>query len=427
MSKETDKRWKAFAIDWQEIADMDSEDYELKPLNQQHVAILLALLQYQKWETRWVNLGLTRDELQAYIADIEYRLMLNEGGLSMTPEELKNAIAEGQYLAFNRLAAQVVSGRYTNITVGEDGTVSDPTTGGTGSDAGLPEDDPATVLDETEAARYGASIEIGNKIELLLDKIDAYYGATNGTPVTSSAVCATQINAYFPTNPDAMTTAIAVYYSWRGVNGRVLFNTSAAFVQYLYCGSNDRFTAARYFIDVSGYDIDKQQVVNGLINALSDEFFTTYSEIGKAKPSNGYLDAACVPMATQTFTGRVFGTNYALVPSPAKKKHRLLITLSGYYTDPDGDLQDAMWYRTAAGVNTRAGFVLNHAGQNYAPSDNQVVYNTAHTYQYTVDLGDFNSAWDFIINRNAGLNVASTSPTGGFSVTIKDLGASVSQ
>jgi len=83
MARPTDKRWKGYLIDWPTIAAMDSEDYELKALNQQQVAILLMLLEYQKWDTRWTNLELSKDELQSYIGDIEIRLMGNEGS-SMT-------------------------------------------------------------------------------------------------------------------------------------------------------------------------------------------------------------------------------------------------------------------------------------------------------------------------------------------------------
>ena len=93
MARETDKRWKGLLIDWTEIADMDSVDYELKPLNQQQTAILLALLTYQKWPTRWINLALTKSELETYIADIEQRLMRNESS-SMSCEDIEDCLEE---------------------------------------------------------------------------------------------------------------------------------------------------------------------------------------------------------------------------------------------------------------------------------------------------------------------------------------------
>lgn len=77
-TSETDKRWKGRKIDWLEIADMDASTEEMKHLTQQQVAILLMLLDYQKWETRWHNLALTKNELESFIGDIENRLMTNE-------------------------------------------------------------------------------------------------------------------------------------------------------------------------------------------------------------------------------------------------------------------------------------------------------------------------------------------------------------
>lgn len=78
MAKETDKRWKGFLQDWNEVSDMDTVDYELKPLNQQQAAILLSAISVYRWQTRWTNLSIEKDELEKLISEIEYRLMINE-------------------------------------------------------------------------------------------------------------------------------------------------------------------------------------------------------------------------------------------------------------------------------------------------------------------------------------------------------------
>lgn len=83
MAKETDKRWKGRLIDWPTLSEMDTADYELKPLNQAQVAILLAALEPYRWGTRWIDLAISKDELELLISDIEYRLMLNEAGMEI--------------------------------------------------------------------------------------------------------------------------------------------------------------------------------------------------------------------------------------------------------------------------------------------------------------------------------------------------------
>lgn len=94
MSRETDKRWKGIVLDWSKLSAMDNIDYELKPLNQQQVAVLLSVLQYQKWATRWTNLSISEHDLQVFIADIEDRLMRNSSGGSMTCEDIEDCLGD---------------------------------------------------------------------------------------------------------------------------------------------------------------------------------------------------------------------------------------------------------------------------------------------------------------------------------------------
>lgn len=420
MARPTDKRWKGIIIDWPTIADMDANDYELKPLNQQQVAILLALLEYQKWPTRWTGLEMDKSELETYIADIEQRLMRNEGEGMATKDDIR----DGMYEAMNRLAAQIVSGRYTNIVVGEDGTVSDPTTGGT-SDAELPEDDPTSPIDETESARYGGDIEVAEKLETFISQVDTFYGPVNGTPVTSATDTKNMIGLLYPVDVPLMSDAIDAYFAYRATNARLLWAADATTAQYFYCNGFDKNAIARYFFTL-GYTTQKYQIITNLVFALSELFFSHYYGIGIAKPSNQYLDAACVPMAYQEYLNVPYASTRNLSPVIAKAGHRLLIQVSGYYNDPDGDLQDAFWYRTAAGVLTRSNFTFSHGAGSNMPSDNQVVYNNSHVYEYTIDLFNGASSWSVTFNKNANMAVGSTSPTSGFTIKITDLGLAVS-
>lgn len=419
MARPTDKRWKGYLIDWPTIAAMDSEDYELKPLNQQQVAILLMLLEYQKWETRWTNLELSKDELQTYIGDIEERLMRNEGGMAT-----KDDIRDGIYEAMNRLALQVATGQYANIglSTDEDGTVT-PTPDDPTSD--LPEDDPLTPIDETQASNYGGTISLSKAIELLYDKLDTYYGAVNGTPATPEATAKTLIKAFFPCDGLMMDTAIASYYTYRTSNGQLAFNTTQAMQLYLYChGSNERGWG-QWLSDQSGYAIAKFTVMNDLSVSLSDEFWTSYYQQGTNKPSTVYLEAGCVPSPTEIMNMPVLGTAYTS-QTAWKANHRLLFTVENYFTDStDSDILDFWWY-DAAGVTlpvNRIASVNMQLGAGITkPTVNQVPFAANHKYQFTIDT--VNGAGQVQITVPAtGITTAVASVAGvGFKVTIQDLG-----
>ena len=356
--------------------------------------------------------------------DTNYRgiqaLLKFEEGIDMT---LSEDISSGIYKAFNDLAKQIVSGRTTNIAVDTDGNVSTPTTGS--SDAGLPVDDPLTEFDETEAARYGAMAEIAAKLELVLDKIDAFYGTVENAPITLEADAKTLMKQYFICDQVLMDTAITNYYAYRVASQELIFNTSAAFTQYLYCNGYQNDALNRWLQDVSGYVFAKQQIIAAFWESLGDEFFSFYFAIGAAKPSNVYLDAACVPIADQSITNVLFAV--ARATTPFKASHRMKFKITGYALDVDGDLQDAFWYRTAAGVNTRTNWSFTHGAPNNLPSDNQIVYNAAHVYEYTIDLSALNAAMVITANKNAGMNSAGLTYPTPFTIEITDLGLSVSQ
>lgn len=347
-----------------------------------------------------------------------FTLSENCGGFPVTPEEFYDANKRSIYDAINDVAKQIVSGRVTNIAVGDDGTVSDPTTGA--GDAALPEDDPETLFNETKGAKMGVSLEIGKAIEYLLDKVDSLYGNTNGSPTTDEADAQTYIKALFPTDGALMDTAISNYYAWRATNGRIIFDASTGYYTFLYCHGNSEAALRRYFIEQSTYDIDKATIVNDLIVGLSEEFFSFYSQSGIEKPSTLYFEAPCEPTQDQSMTAIPFNTN--IIGTPLKASHRLKFHIEGYYTDPDGDLQDAFWYRTSAGVLTRKHPDILQQGNILDPTDQQVVYRSDHIYDYTVDspsLGGFYSVQFF---KDGGMAAGSTSPTGGFTVNLHDLG-----
>lgn len=345
----------------------------------------------------------------------EWLMCVSDGGGMATKEDIR----DGFYEAVNRVALQIVSGTFSglNLLTDEDGIVTPAPDSG---DAELPVDNPATEYDETRAATMGGALRLLRAIELYLDKIDAYYGAVNNAFITIQSTTESFIAQYFPCNAVTLNVAMSNYYAYRVSNSRIIFDTSAAIQLYFYCHGYNAFGFSQWLIDVSGYSNAKIDIVAGLINSLADEFWTSYFAEGALQPSTQYLDAGCVPVATQTLTGMVFASMRRT--TPLKSQHRMKIKVKGYAQDVDGDIQDWFWFRTAAAVNTRTNPTFTHGGGTNQPSDNQIVYNAAHEYEYTVDLTTLNNYMDITLNKKAEMNAAGLTYPVPFEITLVDLG-----
>jgi hypothetical protein len=343
------------------------------------------------------------------------------GGDMATQEEITEAVVDAAEIISSRFLAGVAGNVQGSVTINPDGS---QTIGGEGN---LPDDDPTTEINETDAAYYGGVFDIAAKLELVSDKVEGLYGGTNGSPATILATAQFIMRTYFSCDKDLMDAAVAAYYTYRNSNGYIDFNRTTALPLYMFCNGYTLEALARYLQDISGIIVSKQEQLLNLWGALSDDFFSHYFETGSQVPSTGYLSAACVPMPPQAFTDVPYNSVRNLSPAIAKGGHRLQIKVSGHYVD-GAEIQDAFWYRSAAGVLTRSNFTFSHAAGSNMPTDDQVPYNpTTHTYVYTVDLATGTSSWSITFNRNANMDVASTSPTGGFDIEIVDLGLAVSQ
>ena len=426
-TSETDKRWKGRKIDWLEIADMDSEVYELKPLNQQQVAILLMLLDYQKWTTRWENLEMSKAELTRYIGDIEDRLMRNEG-FSMTPDELKQAIRDGMYWTINDVAKQIVSGRVTNINVDDTGNVSDPTTDGVTGE--LPEDDPATVdIDESAAAEMGGAIAVCMGLEKMFDMLDTKYGNTNGSPLIPEAQMTGILHSYFPSDETLLATGVASYYNWRLTQPALNFNTSSTFSRYMYCHGSDKDAFNRYLIDISGYAESRRVVYAALVEALTDEFWSGYFAYGAKVPSVDYKAASCTPIPVEEFDLDMSTANAPAYTTSGvwKAGHRFLIEVSGSFSDSTGVgetgiVGDGMYFHTlSSGVKTFSSMGFNFGGAVTPPTQAQVPFQASHIYNFTVEkLVASGDAAGIISRDNGAMNLPGV--TGILHVKVTDLG-----
>jgi hypothetical protein len=332
-------------------------------------------------------------------------------------------ICAGVLCALETVSSRVLAGQAGNIiggvTINPDGSVT------VGGGATLPTDDPSTLINETEAARFGGVNEVAAKIELFLDKLDTAYGATNGTPTMLVADAKNLINGYFQTDITLMNAAIDAYYSYRATNNRILFDRPSSFALYLYCNGYTAQSVKRWFLDTSGFVASKMAIVLQLIDALLPAFFTDYYGTGIAVPSSLYLDAPCVPIEYQEFENVPFAS--ARATTVLKASHRMKFRISGHSVDTDGDIQDAFYYVNAStGVRTRTNPTMVHSAGANMPLDTQIPYNTAHVYEYTIDLGALNgSPMTITMNKHANMSAGASNPN--FEIQITDLGLAVSQ
>jgi len=342
------------------------------------------------------------------------------GNMPEPIESTYDAIKNGIYDAFNDLAKQVVSGSKFGFSVDEDGNVviGDPNA----PSAELPEDDPLTTINEEKAARYGGLLEVAAKLELVLDKADTFFGVPSGavTPVTSLADATAAMQAYFACDEPLMAAAMNDYYNWRlGGATQINFARGTAFPLFLYCNGYDYNALARYMADSSGFIFSKQAICLGLWKALVEKFYSDFYNIGIQTPSNSYLDADCVPVESQSFTNVPFSS--IRTTTIMKAYHRLRVKITGVSVDSNGHIQDAFWFvNGSTGVRTRTNPTLTHVGSVTQPSDNQVVYNSAHAYDFTIDL-NVNPGNPFSITMNKNGTHAGT-PSPNFTIEITDLG-----
>jgi len=423
MARPTDKRWKGYLINWPTIAAMDAEDYELKPLNQQQVAILLMLLEYQKWETRWTNLELSKDELEHYIGDIEERLMRNEGGMAT-----KEDIRDGMYEAFNRLALQVATGQYANIglSTDEEGTVT-PTPAG--EEATLPEDDPATAIDESASAKSGGCITIARGVNAVIARSNTYFGA-DATADMTVAQAAYLIASEFKMDETLLTAALTELWAVKGASLGVIASLSeATLTSALYCRGISYQTINTIVMATPALSFDSRKGTADLVLSITQAQFDEWFARGMSVPSTDYIAYSCVPVDTETIV-----MNFATLPAGYsqntsvvhKANHRLLIEATGSVTDTDNpnEVRDYLYlHNTSTNVKTfeNSAFQLQYSSTNLDPTSLKVPYRSDHHYVFTIDTPATPASNAVLVERTTG-SMSPPNRTGTITLKITDLG-----
>lgn len=341
------------------------------------------------------------------------------GGDNMATVE---EICEGVTCAIEKAAKAILLGINASpsdsLTINPDGSVEV-------ASGEAPADDPTTTdLNEQWAAEMGGSIAIAKGLELFFDRLDTYYGATNGTPVQTADFTKANIKAYFPSDPE-MDAAIDYYYTYRATNGRFLFDTSDTFEQYLFCNGHNELAFNRWLIDSSGYADAKQTAMRTTVLGLSQEFWDDTYSSGLDTPSTEYRAAACTPFDTETitFSGADFtGSAYKTGSVINKNNHRVLLEVEGKVPDTAGGIQDFFWRLNPDGTKSFLGSSTSNGtwqvNSNWtAPTPLEVPYRADGKYKVTRDT--VASGATFLSIRR---KLTESGSGGQFTMKITDLG-----
>jgi hypothetical protein len=331
----------------------------------------------------------------------------------------KEDIRDGMYEAFNRLAAQVVSGRYLNISVDEDGNVSNPETDG--EDAGLPEDDPATpAIDETLSAKAGGAIQVRIGFNDIWSKINAWYIAS----MPQAQVADRLVNLYKMN--DLIRTQLFVddYYTTRDGGGSVVSSFPATLDNYTFCKGATSQSVFEWIYENQAVLLINNSVL--LVEAVSQEQLSDWFAAGTEIPSTTYNIYPCTKVKQE-----ILNFDFSLSNAPQlttvetwKGGHRFLIKLTGTYTDSD-NVQDTIYdgmyeHNLVTGVKTFIPFGFNSAGGIPAVTQAQVPFEPSHIYEFTVDKGLVANGTCIITGNNG--SAAIPNVTGIVQMTITDLG-----
>lgn len=338
----------------------------------------------------------------------------------------KEDIRDGFYEAMNRLAAQIVSGRFTDIFVDEDGVVSDPSDSTGGEDSGadsplpLPSDDPATELNETLAAKSGGCISIRTYVQDICNNVALWHSHA----LTESEVVGRLENVYGLTGTD-VDNYVAYYYS-TATSPDDAPTISDTLDSTLFCRG---VSVASIF-----YYIYNQHAVSGektelefLAKCFTEEIITSWYGRGILVPSTDYNAYICTKIPVEEFD---LDMSTAEIPEYFtsgvwKAGHRFLIEVSGSWgndTTFPTTVGDAMYFHDlVTGIKDFSPLHFNFSGGVDDPVQAQVPFQDDHVYAFTVDRNTTTGSSAGIISKSSGgINLPDT--TGVLHVKVTDLG-----
>lgn len=367
----------------------------------------------------------TEAEDERYHAIQQILIFLRGVEMSIDYEALKAAIHDGTYDAWNDLAKQVVSGRTKNINVGEDGTVTDPSIEVI-EDVEVPADDTGTAdIDERKAAQYSASIAQANGFNKLLAYLNTLYGVDVAPDTSITDAIFLVKNQFMP--EVGLDAAMTAYWDSRAQGvAQIVSLDREDLSNYLYCNPfrDTQDNLAAFISSLTGFTIEQKDICIDLVNGLEETQFKIWYNTGVQSYSTEYKSAPCEPIESYSFLLQ-FNTTFNDTRI-FKANHRYEVIGEGYGQDTDGDQQDLFWHKQtgqnqvfdAADFNLQIGQAVKVKPDVFeAPYD-----GTNHRYKWTIDMGAINASPQWTINRDATMSVATTSPTNGFTISVKDLG-----
>lgn len=383
--------------------------------NEQWCAVIFGWLDWLEDVAGWPE---SENENHAGIQAI----LIFEEGIKMEPIDydlLKQAISEGMYEFGNNIAKQIVSGRTTNISVGEDGTVSNPSD--VPSEDELPVDDPETPLDETMMTKSGGMSGVRLGINQIWSLMNSQYTAGMAT---SGAI--TRIGQIYILDDAGLTALVEGYWAARAAAEPYVASFAATLDGYFFCKGLTKQVLAEWIYEV--HTVNQQNIAALMIDALTDEQMAIWYNKGLESPSTDYLAYSCIPIPSYEFTLATLGTLFSDT-HVLKKNHRYLVTAEGYFVDTEGDIQDILWYKSFGAANaevfntTQLNLQISGAVKRH-PTVFEVPYDPVnHRYQWSLEMGTSDASANWTLNRvTAVIGTTNSSPTGGVHITIDDLG-----
>jgi hypothetical protein len=337
------------------------------------------------------------EEKARAIREIAALLAYNDCEDEMTAEEFKQAL----YEVGNMWAAQLVSGRYTNINIDEEGNVTDPTT--EGENAGVPEDDPATpTIDENAEARAGGAIFLTDKLQKILTDMFTWF-ATYVAPSTGiiPQMAEDRLVLLYGFGQGSANVFVNYWYTvYMNSSGAVTL-LEATLDGLFYCKGVSKQTLAKYIYEVHATAAEVP-VLEVFAENITEEMMNAFFLTGTGTPSTAYETYSCTPIDDETVLLNMSGASPVQVTTAGvwKQNHAMRIRSSGTFTDPDFPtiIKDMYWsHNTATGVKTfeNAG-AFNSSG---VPGLTSAEVPFEPTHEYNVIVRKTGSASACIVGR----------------------------
>lgn len=333
------------------------------------------------------------------------------GGGVATKEDIRDALKE-----WTQWGASAILG----YEIDEDGEIIIP------PDAGedLPDDDPTTPIDETQATNAGGAIMVRRGINGIINDIYNLYGAdSTADTVLDDAIFI--ISSKYKVDLTALTTVMTEYWADRAAS-KVQLQTidTLTLDSALACRGVSYTTINTVIVAITAVSVEARQNAVAIVNSLIPEQLDEWYERGKGVPSTAYVLYTCTKIPTEQFTLNMALAESFTVPFAGtfKANHRYLLEAVGSFTDADfpNVVQDFFWkIDTSTGIKTFIGFTLSVSGTNNATAV-QVPYQPSHKYAWTFDkTGDDGGSFT---KGNDVFNITGAPVVGTLTVTVTDLG-----